>query len=177
MECRTLPDSFFYYYNYFLVSQQCSSNTTTYVILLHKVIHRELVLSKRRVDFYLGYDGSLCYKHSLCNSAVIMSHWAILNCFFVEYPIGLWSYMTTAAHAWFTVTDYPKLLIEHFLTTLRIYRRLPVLTIFFPSFFDYLCHVQFDQFYSRNFRESHWNGQIPAKILIHRSTGICLDMG
>lgn len=131
MECRTLPDSFFYYYNYFLVSQQCSSNTTTYVILLRKVIHRELVLSKRRVDFYLGNDGSLCYKHSLCNSAVIVSHWAILNCFFVEYPIGLWSYMTTAAHAWFTITDYPKLLIEHFLTTLRIYRRLPVLTIFF----------------------------------------------
>lgn len=131
MECRTLPDSFFYYYNYFLVSQQCSSNTTTYVILLRKVIHRELVLSKRRVDFYLGNDGSLCYKHSLCNSAVIVSHWAILNCFFVEYPIGLWSYMTTAAHAWFAVTDYPKLLIEHFLTTLRIYRRLPVLTIFF----------------------------------------------
>lgn len=124
MKSRTLTDRFFMIaiiFQYF-----CNR-----VVSLHKVIHKELVLSKRRIDFYLGNDGNLCYKCSLCNSAVIVSQWAILNCFFVEYPTGLWSYMTTAAYAWFTASDYPKLFIEYFLTTLTIYRRLPLVTILF----------------------------------------------
>lgn len=120
-------------------------------------------------DCYLGGDGSLPYK-GVGNGIFILSQWATLKCFSVEHPVGLWSYMSTAAHAWTTDTDYPKLLIEHFLAVLTMYKRLYLMINFASAwtvFPDYLCYVQFGWICNRNARVSPWNAQAPPRSLIN----------